>query len=40
MRVLDDVNTRSLDGFGYESFVVVRWIGFMGGVLSMGSMTG
>ena len=40
MRVLDDVNARSLPGSGYESFAVVRYTGFMDGGLPMGSMPG
>ena len=31
MRVLDGVNARSLAGSGFESFAVVRCIGFMDG---------
>ena len=40
MRVLDDVNARSLSGSGYGSCAVVRYIGFMDGDLPMGSMSG
>ena len=40
MYVLDDVNTQSLAGSGYESFAVVRYTGFMDGALPMGSMSG
>ena len=34
MCLLDDVNTRSLAGSGFESLAVVRCIGFMDGVFS------
>ena len=44
MRTLDGVITRSLPGFGCESFVVVRYTGFMDGDcpgdLSLGHHTG
>ena len=44
MRPLDGVSTRSLPGFGCESFVVVRCTGFMDGNcpgnLSFGRRTG
>jgi hypothetical protein len=40
MRVLDDVNARSLAGFGWESFAWVRCNGFADGVLPMGSIPG
>ena len=44
MRALDGVRTWSLPGFGVESFVVVRCIGFMNvdcpGNLSLGQNTG
>ncbi len=40
MRVLDGVNSRSLVGSGYESFVVVRYTGLMDGDFPMGSMPG
>ena len=44
MCALDGVSTRSLVGFGCESFVVVRYTGFMDGDcpgnLSLGRRTG
>ncbi len=39
-RVLDGVNTRSLAGFGWESFAWVRCTGFTDGGLPMGSIPG
>ncbi len=40
MRVLDDVNARSLAGFGWESCAWVRCTGFADGGLPMGSIPG
>jgi hypothetical protein len=40
MRFLDGVNSRSLAGFGWESFAWVRYTGFADGGLPMGSTPG
>ena len=40
MRVLDDVNARSLASLGWESFAWVRCTGFANGGLPMGSILG